>query len=498
MIETLNSHLAAAEPPLAPSAQSRVVLKANTDLKKFYYKPLAMHQSEASEVLDDRIDDFMQIIQEHHSLDEAVFGNAASKSTHEIVAIGRIASDSAKGKLNEASMLLELSRRQGAGLRVPLKFSTGTSTEFFPGQIVAVRGTNASGEYFSVSEILDVPLLPSAASLPAALEESNARVGADGSSDLSIIVASGPYTADDNLDYEPFQALCDQAAETYADVLLLSGPFLDIEHPLIASGDFELPSSAQAEPDQTTLSDAFRHFISTPLRRLAQAHPSITIVLVPSTRDAVNKHTAWPQEPFTSLKKDLGLPKQVRSVTNPCTLSFNEIVLGISSQDILYDLRREELLLGPPTEANLLARLPKHLIRQRHFYPLYPTADRTLLPRPAGAAGAAGAAASEGADGTEAAYAIGTPLDPTYLKLAEWLHVRPDVLITPSALLPFAKVVDSVVVVNPGPTSKRRGAGTFAKFAVRPRDVSREERDVPDRLVGHRVFERARVDVVRI
>jgi DNA polymerase alpha subunit B len=495
-VETLNSHLEPAAAPLAPPAHPRVALKANTDLKKFYYKPLSMHQSEASEVLDDRIDEFTQIIAEHNSLDASAFGNAASKSTAEIVAVGRIASDSSEGKLNESSMVLELSRRQGAGLRVPLKFASNVSGEFFPGQIVGVRGTNASGEYFSVSEVLDVPLLPPAAALPTMIEEGNARLGLDDGSEasashaLSLIVASGPYTADDNLDYEPLHALCEQAAENSVDVLVLSGPFLDIEHPLIASGDFELPDSAPVEPDQATLSDAFRAFISEPLRQLAQAHPSITIVLVPSTRDAINKHTAYPQEPFAAVKKELGLPKQARPVTNPCTLSFNEVVLGISAQDVLNDLRREEVLRGTPSEGNLLARLPRHLVQQRHFYPLYPAGDRTTLPRPSD---------RKGAQATEDDHrAIGTPLDPTYLKLAEMLSVRPDLLIVPSALLPFAKVVDSVVAINPGPLSKRRGAGTFARIAIHPRTLDEKERAAPDRLVPSRVFERGRVDVVRI
>ena len=437
IVETLNGHLGVFDPPLAPPAAPRVALKANTDLKKFSYKPLAMHQSEASEVLDERIDEFTQIVQDGLGLDVSALGNAASKSTAEIVAVGRIASDALEGgKLNEASLVLEMSRRQGAGLRVPLKMPDGASYEFFPGQIIAVRGTNASGDYFQATEVLDIPLLPPAVSIPLAIEAGNARLGLDEASEpsaahaLNLIVSAGPYTADDNLDYEPLHALCDKAQETSADVLLLSGPFLDIEHPLVASGDFELPSSAAVEPDRATLSDAFRHFISEPLKRLTQAHPSILIVLVPSARDAVNRHAAWPQESFTSLKRDLGLPKQVRAITNPCTISLNEVVLGVSAQDVLNDLRREEALVGKPTEANLLARLPRHLIRQRHFYPLYPPAERSALPKAQG----------RGAEVAEDEFAIGTPLDPAYLKLGEWLNVRPDVLIVPSALLPFAKV----------------------------------------------------------
>lgn len=388
---------------------------------------MAMHLSEASEVLDDRIDEFVGLVQQHHGLEDSAFGNAASQSTSEIVAVGRIASDMLEGKLNSASIVLETSRKMGAGLRVPLKLDSVPSYELFPGKIVALRGVNASGEYFSVKEILNVPLLPPASSLPKTLDDLNAHLVGDsdeldGVTPLNILLASGPYTVDDNLAFEPLQAICDKAGSTYADVLILVGPFLDLEHPLLASGDFELPEDANYEPDKATLNDVFRILIGTPLRRLAQEVPSINIILVPSVRDAVSKHVSWPQEPVP--RKELGLPKQARFVTNPAVLSLNEFMIGISSQDILFELRREEVVGGKTKSGDLLARLSRHLIEQRHFYPLFPPVARGFMPR------------SGTADGT----ATGATVDTSYLKLGEWLNVRPDVLITPSSLAPFVKV----------------------------------------------------------
>ncbi|KAI4139547.1 MAG: hypothetical protein LQ341_004178 [Variospora aurantia] len=485
IIETLNGHLDIHNPPIAPHPEPRVKLTANTDLKKFRYRPMAMHLSEASEVLDDRIDEFQSLIQSHHGLDDSAFGNAAAQNTNEIVAVGRIASDSPGGKLNAASIVFETSRRTGAGLRVPLKV-VSVSYQFFPGQILAVRGINASGEYFSVSEVLDVPLLASAASQPSTLETFNERLGATEEGDyrvsskaLNIIVASGPYTADDNLAFEPLQALCQKAEETYADMLILIGPLFDTEHPLLASGDLDLPDDCNIEPDRATLADAFRVLIAKPLQALAQAVPSITIVCIPSTRDLMNKHVSWPQDNLPG--KKLGLPKQAKMVSNPVTVSINETVVAISAQDILYELRREEVVVGKPKESNMLARLPRHVIQQRHFFPLYPPVERAILPK----------------TGTEEGIATGTPIDASYLKLGEWLEARPDMLIQPSALPQFAKVVENVLVVNPGPLSKRKGAGTYAQLTIYPRKLSVEERN-KGALVGHKLFERARVDVVRI
>ncbi|KAH1407618.1 hypothetical protein KXW42_007046 [Aspergillus fumigatus] len=479
IIETLNAHLSVPETLMAPFSEARIKPTANTDLKKFGYKPMAMRVSEASEILDDRIDEFTEIYQKEYETDDVNFGSAAIQSTSEIIAVGRIASDSLEGKLNPASLVLETSRRTGAGLRVPLNLDSIPSANFFPGQIVALRGINASGNYFSVKEVLPPPLLPPAASSPVSVDTINQRLEQAGSpSPLNVLIASGPYTADDNLAFEPLHEICQKAAETYADSLVLMGPFLDIEHPLLASGDFDLPEMEGFDPDTATLATVFRHFITVPLQKLVAAVPSITIVMIPSVRDALSKHVSWPQEQLP--KKELGLPKQVRMVSNPVTLSFNETVIGMCSYDVLYDLRREEVLHGKPKEGSLLTRLPKYLIEQRHFLPMFPPSSRENLPKPA----------------TENGVATGAMLDLSYSKLGEWWNVRPDVLITPSLLPPFVKVVDSVLVINPGTLSKRRAAGTYAQMAIHPRVIADDERE--QKQLSHKLYERARVDVIRI
>lgn len=430
VIEVLNSHLESSEAPIAPYSEARIKLTSNSDMKKLSYRPMAMHLSESSEILDDRIDEFMTLIQERHKLEDADFGNAASQSTNEVVAVGRIASDSLDGKINTATLVLEASRRMGAGARTPLKMGRVSGFQFFPGQIVALKGINASGEDFTVSEILDAPLLPNAASPPATMGAHLTRLqGGPDAMDtdstpapLNILLGAGPYTADDNLDFEPLHAICSQAADTYADALILTGPFLDVDHPLLATGDFDLPEEAMTEPDTATMTTVFKYLISPAFQQLSASNPNITILLIPSVRDVISKHVAWPQEPFP--RPSLGLPKCVRIVGNPMTLSLNEIVTGISSQDILAQLRQEEVLGGKPTEANLLARLPRYLIEQRHFFPIYPPVDRPSMPRA----------------GTAEGLPTGAMLDTAYLKLGEIMNVRPDLLIVPSALPPFAKV----------------------------------------------------------
>lgn len=75
----------------------------------------------------------------------------------------------------------------------------------------------------------------------------------------------------------------------------------------------------------------------------------------------------------------------------------------------------------------------------------------------------------------------------------------------PRVLFPFDlwkantknQVVESVLVINPGTLSKRRAAGTYARMVIQPRTITDEER-VKGALVSHKLWERARVDIVKI
>ncbi|QBZ62539.1 hypothetical protein PoMZ_11421 [Pyricularia oryzae] len=487
IIEVLNNQLPAAEPPIAPFSESRIKLTAASDLKKLGYRPMAMKLSEASEILDDRIEEFTNFVMQHHNLDESAFGSAANQSTSEIICVGRIASDTSEGRLNAASLVLETSRRSGGGLRAPLNLQKLPGYQFFPGQIVALRGTNASGHEFNVSEVLQIPLLPNAASTPEALEAHRQRLqggpdAMDSDSDpmpLNVMFASGPYSADDNLDFEPLHTICNQAADTYADALVLTGPFIDIDHPLIAAGDFDLPEDANIDPDQATMATLFKYMISPALNQLAASNPQVTILLIPSVRDAIDKHVSWPQDAFP--RKDLGLPKAAKIVGNPMTFSINETLVGISSQDVLYQLQGGVLAGGKaPDGMDRLSRLARNVIEQRHYFPLFPPMDRSKLPK----------------TGTAEELALGSVLDVSYLKLGEMVNVRPDVLVLPSAMPPFARVVESVLIINPGYLSKRRGPGTYARMTLYPPKVPQE--GTPHGVVGHSVYERARVEITRI
>lgn len=54
-----------------------------------------------------------------------------------------------------------------------------------------------------------------------------------------------------------------------------------------------------------------------------------------------------------------------------------------------------------------------------------------------------------------------------------------------------------MVVINPGSLAKRKAYGTYARVTVAPRQLTEEERE-SGQTVANKMFERTRVDIVRI
>lgn len=101
-----------------------------------------------------------------------------------------------------------------------------------------------------------------------------------------------------------------------------------------------------------------------------------------------------------------------------------------------------------------MARGIEHILHQRSLYPLFPPGPDTLID-------------------------IGS------LGLAHIESVSPDVIITPSELSPFARVVNSCIAVNPGRAARNQSNGTYAIIGVNSRG-------------SNGIHEHTRVDITRL
>lgn len=108
-----------------------------------------------------------------------------------------------------------------------LHFDRMKSFALFPGQTVFIQGMNPRGDTFFIDEIISERNLTYAD--PPQVKEN-----------LNIIVAAGPFTSQDNLNYDPLNELIVYCKLNQPDVLILLGPFLDADHPLVQDGTMKL------------------------------------------------------------------------------------------------------------------------------------------------------------------------------------------------------------------------------------------------------------------
>ncbi|KAH9464806.1 hypothetical protein Pst134EB_004317 [Puccinia striiformis f. sp. tritici] len=217
----------------------------------------------------------------------------------------------------------------GHGRRIRLQWSDNSKVHgvgpneegirSFPRAIVRLRGRNGGGTYLSVQEILSMPMAEPATTSPKTL----LSYLSNPPSPISLVVAWGPFTRDNDLDYIPFEALIDQLMIDQPDCLIL---------------------------------------------------------------DILVSQVVYPQSSIHIKDQELGLfGRNIVCLPDPTIIPINKIVIGINHVDVLMPLEKdefvkkaevvidtddEEQLENPnknqdPNATNVISRACRHVMRQQ-------------------------------------------------------------------------------------------------------------------------------------
>ncbi|KAF8636025.1 hypothetical protein AX15_000185 [Amanita polypyramis BW_CC] len=407
--------------------------------KRRTYRYMYEKVSERSEALDDKIDELAEFVRDHYGITE--LGDPSQSTDGDVSVVGRITQDieaaTSSSKLNETTICLESSRMLGSGSRVPLRFNStikirgciknAGSVGLFPGAIVALKGKNGGGGWFQVSEIL---ALPSPRPMPAF---GPSKINSDlAGAPFTMCVACGPYTPDTDLQYKQREPLFEYLKTTKPNVVLLMGPFVDSSHPRIKIGDSDTPPSM-----------IYQARFLNPLKSFLGASPESIVLLLPSVRDLLSDHAVHPQGEYP--ERLTGGHPRIRLLPNPARFTINGVTFAATSVDILFHLRREEFVkrgeeidpIQPVSEedtgTDTMGNLCRHLLQQRSFYPLFPV-PMEVSPE--------------------------VNLDVSHsdsLRIYDAENqYAPDVLIVPSKLKEFSKMVHSTRAINPSYVNKMK------------------------------------------
>ncbi|NWS50600.1 DPOA2 polymerase, partial [Probosciger aterrimus] len=100
-----------------------------------------------------RIEELGDALKSHHHLED--FTSVSLPAQEPVTVLGQIGCD-ANGKLNAKSVVLEGDREHSSGGQIPLDLSELREYSLFPGQVVALEGTNSSGRRMVVSKLYEV------------------------------------------------------------------------------------------------------------------------------------------------------------------------------------------------------------------------------------------------------------------------------------------------------------------------------------------------------
>lgn len=473
-------------------------------------------QVKSQELLDPDMDPLLLVTSPSHPF----------QNTHFYV--GRICIDSlaisSSLRLNDKSLLLEPSRFTGSGVRVNLNLAplvaAGGGYSLFPGQIVGIEATNPSGRSLNVSKLHLPPQLPIPTSNTTQLR--NYYPSTKSNQSTHIVTASGPYALSDSLWFEPLADLVATLIKDTPDVLILLGPFVSINHPLIENGMIDMSPN---EIFKQRIAPILKQLVDSTALKNGEAG-GVQIILVPSTSDACSEYLAFPQPPLASAPiaasadaynnrqrlADMGLDTLGTNVLlfpNPVQFTVNELVVCVSSIDTVFDINQAQLThaatapaateTGVLGKSDRIAGVFQHVLNQRCLYPLYPPASGANL------------------DTTRALSIISTT--PTAIKAeipdmdthmadendqpptgATQLVAIPDILIIPSRLQPTTKQIGQTLCVNPGHMTKNgsgKSAGGYARIVVHGFEIP-EDAGTNDEVVEHCVADRARVQIMRV
>lgn len=479
------------------------LLATNFDIQKYHFRTMRQNVLEAADVLDDQIDSHASYLAESYPELSSLIGNPNIISQEDIIAVGRITPDSAAldDPLNKDSLCLEPSRAMGIGQRVKLNLSHIKDYLFFPGQIVALKGRNANGSFFTVNEVIATPLLGAPTSTEEEIREYDTALGGK---ELKLVVVLGPYTTNDSLDYTVLSDLVEKINnEINPHTVIMFGPFLDYSHPKIVDGSVDevIDGLLGNKIRVKTLNDVFK-FVVAPI--LKNINPQTQVILVPSTRDVMSTHPSYPQDAFD--RKELGLPKNFKCFPNPASFSVNECLFGVSNNDIFKDLK--DVAEGGANSENRFDRVAKYVLEQRRYYPQFPGSVshqkvKLISPPPESADSKISEMEHKAAPRAfEIQQVGGSDLNVPYLGLSEFTDATPDMLIIPSQLKLFARVVQNVVVLNPGSLMKGKRSGSYAivtiKRAIGENGVELTKVDGETDLYLHDIWKRSRVDILGV
>ncbi|KRX63569.1 DNA polymerase alpha subunit B [Trichinella sp. T9] len=314
---------------------------------------------------------------------------------------------------------------------VTLDLSSVKQYAIFPGQIIVAKGFGLHSHIFAADEIYPGELAP----IPVKTLDEVVQCN------LLFVIACGPFCYADDNNFIALQELVNYCLQVKASSLILIGPF------------FYNENIKPLSQDDVSYEELLCKMLFNICETLSANFTNVIIVASP--KDTFSSQI-YPCPPYrlkwrAFIGENGEQPDNLFFAPDPCLLNVGGVIVGITSTDILWHLKNEELVEGIQ-QGERVNRMITHLLMQRSFYPLCPSGDATV--------------------------------EYSKLKLYGELSVRPDILILPSKFHHFIKSIHKTVCVNPGNFVKAKSTGTFATMKIFMNQLLQKTDDFENCVLG--------------
>ncbi|KAK2707147.1 DNA polymerase alpha subunit B-like [Artemia franciscana] len=365
------------------------------------YKYMYQSLRDVSYVFDDLIDYMGSIIVEENDLGEVA--NVSQQHPDPVICVGRICCEAADARLNSKSVLLQGSVSSSKGGTTSLDVSEVANYALFPGQVVAVRGSNPTGKIINVSEIY-YPKVESPMSLKPSADKGI----------LQMVVACGPFHIGDSLNFSPLEDFLKYVVNSKPQLCLLLGPIISARK-----------LNANNWPSNLTFKEELDRVVNLIDLKLGESETKVYIV---ASSMECSETPVYPTPPFRVPSKNISV------VSDPVKMRIEDLKVNLTSSDIFRHLTDQEIKYGG-TYASREERILQYLLEQKSMYPLYPPS-------------------------------LHMNIDYVQWENYARIEETPHIIVLPSDYKGFIKAVNGILFVNPERLVKNDSGGTFARIAV--------------------------------
>ena len=262
---------------------------------------------------------------------------------------------------------------------------------------------------------------------------------------FAIYYMNGPYFSKDSKDFSVFNNVLKNVAFKNPHFFIINGPFFSTENEKVKWGELDTE-----EGMKDIIKKINDEFIKTRTK----------ILICPGISDNENFYPL-PQPPFDKINSSFIVNKgnpEIIFISNPQIFPLNEAYIGVANFDVIKDIIVNSV---HSSDINTVDKACEMILYQKNFYPILPNTTVQKY------------------ENNQERVTTVDLSQYNYLNFDK-IETNPDIILTNSAMKPFAKKIHGTVFVNCGSFLKGKNYGEIAKITLH--SPSQEITDINKRL----------------